>query len=293
MSTSTARSSAARADLLQAARVVMRRDGLASLSTRSVATEAGAPLSQIHYHFGSKQGLLLDREADLLAGIVELDEIRVREIMTPRVDTFMLDLSEDDPSELVARAVEAKVAWLVVTDGNPDRVAGRVRVRDLLTRPGTPYTELLEPVTFVPEVATALHLLEQLRERAVAVAVVVDEWGGTAGVVRIEDILEEVVGELRVEDEDDAPPVEDLGDGSFSVVGDLPVRDWNELFGTRVVPTEFETVGGLVTAMLGRIPRVGDEVHLGGLVFVVREVRRRRIVRLELRVQPPDEEVAE
>ena len=234
----------------------------------------------------ARQGLLLDSEADLLAGVVELGEIRVREIMTPRVDTLMLDLSEQDPSEIVARAVESKVAWLVATDGNPDRVVGRIRVRDLLTKPDTPLAEMVEATMFVPEVATALGLLEQLRERGVAVAVVVDEWGGTAGVARLEDILEEVVGELRIEGEDDIPPVEDLGNGSFAVLGDLQIRDWNELFGRRVVPTEFETVGGFVTALLGRIPRVGDEVHSGGLVFHVREVVRRRIVRLELRVEP-------
>jgi len=98
------------------------------------------------------------------------------------------------------------------------------------------------------------------------------------------------VGELRVEGEPDESPVTDLGDGRFAVVGSLPIRDWNELFGRRVVPTEFETVGGFVTALLARMPRVGDEVRSGGLIFYVREVRQRRIVSLELRVAPPGEE---
>ena len=233
----------------------------------------------------ARQGLLLDSEADLLAGVVELGEIRVREIMTPRVDTLMIDLRATDHSEVVARAVEGKVAWLIATDGNPDSVLGRISLRDLLTHPDVPPAELVRPVLFVPEVATALHLLEQLRDAKVAHAVVVDEWGGTAGIVRLEDVLEEVVGELRVEGEVDEPPVQDLGNGGFAVVGSLPIRDWNELFGRRVVPTEFETVGGFVTALLGRIPRVGDEVRSGGLIFHVREVRRRRIVSLELRVE--------
>lgn len=235
----------------------------------------------------ARQGLLLDSEADLLAGVVELEEIRVREIMTPRVDTLMVDLGEADHDEVVAQALEGKVAWLIATDGSPDRVVGRIRLRDLLTQPDVPLPELVEPVIFVPEVATALNLLEQLRECGAAIAVVVDEWGGTAGVVRMEDVFEEVVGELRVEGESEAPPVQDLGDGSFAVVGSLPIRDWNELFGRRVVPTEFETVGGFVTALLARMPRVGDEVSSGGLVFHVREVRRRRIVSLELRVAAP------
>ena len=237
----------------------------------------------------ARQGLLLDSEADLLSGVVELDEVRVREIMTPRVDTLMVDLSEEDHHEVIARAVEGKAAWLIATDGSPDRVVGRIRLRDLLTQPSAKLADLVQPAVFVPEVATALNLLHQLRDGAVALAVVVDEWGGTAGVVRIEDVFEELVGELRVEGESDEPPVQDLGNGRFAVVGSLPIRDWNELFGRRVVPTEFETVGGFVTALLARIPRVGDEVRSGGLVFHVREVRRRRIVSLELGVEDRDE----
>ena len=234
----------------------------------------------------ARQGLLLDSEADLLAGVVELGEIRVREIMTPRVDMLMLDLGDADHQDVIARAVEAKDAWVVATDGNPDRVVGRVRVRDLLTRSDESAADLIEPAVFVPEVASALDLLDQLREGAVAQAVVVDEWGGTAGAVRMEDILEEVVGELRVEGELDEAPVKDLGGGRFAVVGSLQIRDWNELFGRRVVPIEFETVGGFVTGLLGRIPRAGDEVRSAGLVFRVLEVRRRRVLSLELSVDP-------
>ncbi len=242
----------------------------------------------------AKQGVLLNAEAALLVGVAELQEIRVREIMTPRVDVPFLDLAETDHDEVVAAAVAARTGWLIVVEDGPDRIAGKIRLRDLLTREGTPLRELVQPVEFVPEVATALHLLHFLRERRSAEAVVVDEWGGTAGLARLEDVFEEIVGELRVEGERDEAPVRPLGGGRFQVVGSLSIRDWNELFGRRVVPVEFETVGGLVTALLERIPRVGDRARAGGLAFEVREVERHRVTTLEVRVEtgPPPEEGA-
>lgn len=227
----------------------------------------------------AQQGLLLDGEAEFLAGVVELSEVRVREVMTPRVDMLLLDVAEEagERAEVVARAVAARAAWVVVIDETPDRVLGRVRVRDLLMRPDAGVRELLQPVRFVPEVASLVHLMDFLRREKVAQAVVVDEWGGTAGAVRMEDVIEEIVGDLRVEGESSERAVVRLDEGRFRVLGDLSIRDWNELFGHRVVPTEFETVGGFVTALLARIPRTGDVVRSGPLEFRVDEVRRRRI----------------
>jgi CBS domain containing-hemolysin-like protein len=227
----------------------------------------------------AEQGLLLDGEAEFLAGVVELSEVRVREIMTPRVDMLLLDLTEESSARpaVVARAVAARAAWVVVVDGTPDRVLGRVRVRDLLMRPTAPVRELLQVVRFVPEVATLVHLMEFLRRERIAQAVVVDEWGGTAGQVRMEDVIEEIVGDLRVEGESQERAVTRLDEQRFRVLGNLSIRDWNEHFGHSVVATEFETVGGLVTALLARIPRSGDVVRSGPLEFRVDEVRRRRI----------------
>ncbi|HVS09432.1 MAG TPA: transporter associated domain-containing protein, partial [Planctomycetota bacterium] len=235
----------------------------------------------------AEHGVLLESEAEILSGVVELAEVRVREIMTPRVDLLLLDVNEPDRERIVREAVERKLPWLVVVDESADRVLGRVRVRDLLIHPGRSTLEMLVVVRFVPEVASALHLLHFLREEKVAQALVVDEWGGTAGVVTIEDIFEEIVGELRVEGEPTERPVLPLGGGAFRVVGSLSIRDWNEQFGHRVVPTEFETLGGFVTALLGRIPRPGDEVRSGPLVFRVHDVRRRRIQTVDVSVAEP------
>jgi putative hemolysin len=237
----------------------------------------------------AEQGLLLQSEASFLTGIVELEEVRVRELMTPRVDMLFLDVSGEGRAEVVARGVETKSPWVIIVDGNPDNVIGRVRVSALLAHSERGPREMLEPAKFVPEVASAMHALHFLRDNHVAQAVVVDEWGGTAGLVTVENIFEEVVGDLRVEGELPPKPVVRLGDGRFELDGSISIRDWNEMFGAHIVPREFETLGGFVTALLGRVPRGGDVVHSAGLAFEVAEVARRRILRLIVRVEPTQE----
>jgi putative hemolysin len=220
----------------------------------------------------------------MISEIVELDGMRVREIMLPRVDMLVLDESCADPLPVVQEALARYQTWLPVVRGTRDEVVGHVLARDVLRHPGRDLAELVMPVKFVPEVATALSLLLEFQLDRTAEAVVVDEWGGTAGLVTIEDVFEEIVGELRVEGEGRRKPVVPLGEGRYRVSGSLSVRDWNERFGHQIVPKEFETVGGLVTAMLGRIPRAGDQVRLGNLLCEVDQVRGRRVLSVDMSV---------
>jgi CBS domain containing-hemolysin-like protein len=240
-------------------------------------------------------GLLAASEADLLAEVVELEGIRVREIMTPRVDMLSLDLQaeEDDNIQIMARALARRLTWLPVVRGHADQVAGCVRMRDILSQPDRPLADLVRPVHFVPEVAGVLDLLKLLRDKHATEAVVVDEWGGTAGTVTIEDVFEEIVGDLRVEGEVGERAVLPLGDGRFRVSGGLSMRDWNERFNLEVVPEGYETVGGFVTALLGRIPRAGDRVRHGDLVWQVREVRGRRVTSADMYLEPKPQEAGE
>jgi CBS domain containing-hemolysin-like protein len=231
---------------------------------------------------GAAEGALHEREADLLAGILELEDIRVREIMLPRVDTLFLDVSGEERERVTRAALASRLTWLPVIDGEPDRVVGRVNLRDLVRHPERTVRALATPVKFVPEVATALDLLRSLRVDGSSEAVVVDEFGGTAGVVTAEDAFEQILGDLRIEGEELAPVVVPLPDGRYRVPGDLSIREWNQAFGLEVVPREFETVGGFVTALLGRIPRAGDRVRVGDLEIVVHEVRRARVVTVDL-----------
>lgn len=239
------------------------------------------------------EGVLGAREADLLGEIVELEHLRVREAMTPRVDLVVLDLDAEDPAAERARVLDEarrqQITWLPVVRGGADNVVGGVEVRALLVQRERSAESLVMPVKFVPEVARVLSLLSSFHLDHVSEAVVVDEWGGTAGVVTLEDVFEELVGELRVEGEEKAQEIFDVGEGRFRVSGALSVRDWNDAFNVDVVPAAFETVGGFVSAVLGRIPRAGDEVHLGaGLVGVVDEVRGHRVVTLTLMSRSDD-----
>lgn len=233
-------------------------------------------------------GLIEGEEADLLAEVVELEGVRVKELMTPRVDMLSIDLARPlaEQRATVERALEQRATWLPVVQDGPDEVVGQVRVRDLLSGTARPLRELVQRVQFVPTVASGLDLLRVLRESQSAEAVVVDEYGGTAGVVTIEDVFEQILGDLRVEDEEEPAAVTSLGAGRFRVAGALSIRDWNARFGHTVVPSGFQTVGGFVTALLGRIPRAGDRVRFGTLVCQVHEVRRRRVKSVDMSIAP-------
>src|SRR5688500_12636473 len=135
--------------------------------------------------------------------------------MTPRVDAAFIDLSGAGRREAARRAVERKLSWLPVVDATPDQVDGRGSVRELLNRPDRSVAELVMPVKFVPEVASALDLLRALQDDRVAEAVVLDEWGGTAGIVTIEHVFEELVGDMRSEGELRAHAAVPLGEGRF------------------------------------------------------------------------------
>ncbi|MEX1025521.1 MAG: hemolysin family protein [Planctomycetota bacterium] len=228
---------------------------------------------------------LIGAEAELLAEIVELGDIRVREIMTPRVDALFLDVSGANRDEVLAAAIERRQSWLPVVDGSPDNLLGAVAVRALF-RDHSPVEQLVMPVKVVPEQANALDLLSALQEDRTSEAVVIDEWGGTAGYVTAENVFEELVGDLRTENEARAPVVVPLGEGRYRVRGSLSIRDWNEAFGMAVVPHEFETVGGFVTTLLGRIPRAGDTARVDRLVLEVHEVRGRRVELVDIFVEP-------
>lgn len=261
--------------------VISRALGKSGGDERQITSEDLAQVLAV----SEKSGLLERGEADMLAEIVELAGIRVREIMTPRVDALMLDVDEEDLEAVIEEAAQHRVTWLPVIEEDPDHVLGCVQLRDLYLRGARSLRQLVMPVKFVPEVAHALDLLRVFREDRASEAVVVDEWGGTAGVVTIEDVFEEIVGELRVEGEERERPVVPLGEGRFRVAGALSIRDWNDEFGFQVVPIEFETVGGFVTALLGRIPKVGDEARVGALVFEVSEARGRRVVSVDMHVE--------
>jgi len=260
----------------------VRALGSAAREEPSISPET---LGEVLEH-SAHHGMIGVGEADLLSEVVELEGLRVGEFMTPRVDMLLLDLSkeDDDNLQILARALAHRFTWLTLVRGHADEVVGIVRLRDVLAREESRLEELAQPVLYVPEVASALDLLRLMRERKATEAIVVDEFGGTAGFMTLEHVFEEIVGDLRREGETEEQSVERLDGGRWRVAGSLSIRDWNEQFGRELVPEGFETVGGFVTALLGRIPRAGDRVRAHGLVMEVREVRARRVAKVDMSV---------
>ncbi|MEM0914108.1 MAG: hemolysin family protein [Planctomycetota bacterium] len=233
-----------------------------------------------------RQGVIDPSEQRLLVQVLELSSMRVRDLMVPRVDIEAYNL--DTPASVLVDTVRrTKLRHLPVYDGTIDRVVGMVSSRRvLIERPAdaAAVRKMLTPARFVPEQQRAEQLMADVGRGGQAVAIVVDEHGGTAGLITIEDVVEHVVGGLAGGYErDDDPGFERLDTGRFRVDGDLPVNDWPQLFGHRGsarhhgLDGAVSTVSGLVTALLGRLPNVGDRVTVGSMTLEVEAMDGRRI----------------
>jgi magnesium and cobalt exporter, CNNM family len=214
--------------------------------------------------------------------VVDLAQIRVNEIMTPRVDMAMFDIA-DDRAALTNLIRETHEERFSVYEQDADHIIGILVARDAFLHPHKSMRDLLRPVRFVPETQTLESLLRQFRESGEHVAVAVDEYGGTAGLVDAELIIEEVVGDIRDEYEAPEEPVFQVDEDTYLLAGDLNTREWKSVLGIADEMAGVETLGGLVTALLGHIPKLGDSVQWQGLWLTVEKMSRRRVelVRVE------------
>ena len=246
--------------------------------------ELSASELEIMLSMSRQRGIIDQDEQHLLRHVLELGQIKVRDVMVPRVDIHGYNL--DDPIEdLISLARETRLRHLPVFEGSLDQVRGVVLTRRLLVakpKNAKQLDELIRPVYFVPEIAPADHLLATLREKAMTFAMVVDEYGGTAGLVTLEDVVEHFIGDIPGAYERDGQPiVEQLRDGVFRVGADLAVHDWDEWFGRNPAMTKAAsgaaTLGGVVLGLLGKAPDAGDRATLGNMVLTVDAVEGRRI----------------
>ena len=220
-------------------------------------------------------------ERRMIRSILELDDTAAREIMVPRPD--MITVAADATfAEVVDLALARGRSRLPVHDpSDPDRVVGVVHARDLFMRlrDGEPgWDDLVRAPHLVPESMRADDLLRDLQAAAVHLALVVDEYGGISGLVTIEDVLEEIVGEIVDEHDDEVPAVVPLGAGRWRAAGRVNVHDLGAELGVELPDEEWDSVGGLVLGLLGRVPRVGDAVEVSGLRIAVSARRGRRVV---------------
>jgi putative hemolysin len=230
----------------------------------------------------ARRGILDATASEMLQEIVELNEVRVAEVMAPRVEVIAFDINRPR-QQLVELFSQTRLRKIPVYDGQLDHVLGVVHAKRVLLNHHTPLREMIRPVWFVPETARLDTVLAQFRKRHNQMAIVVDEYGGTAGLVTLEDVLEEIVGNIPDRREEPLPePVAGLGQGRYRISGDLAVRDWAEAFDFTLEHGRISTVGGFVTSLLGRLARPGDCVSCRNLTFTVEAVRGRRIETLTL-----------
>ena len=220
-------------------------------------------------------------ERKLLQSVVDFGGTLVREVMTPRPDIVAI-AHDATVAEFRALFAEEEYSRIPVFEDNLDNILGFVFAKDLVTLDGVQGTsrivpQLLRPAHVVPEGKRVAELLRELQVKQVQSAIVVDEYGGTAGLVTIEDLLEEIVGEIRDEYDDESEPIVDEGDGTFVFLATVSVGDMVERLGVSVERDGFETVGGYLLTRLGRVPTVGETLEIDGLVVEVLEAERRRV----------------
>ena len=227
-------------------------------------------------------------QRDMLLGVFSLADTTVAEVMTPRIDIVGVerDVAYDTVVETLRRVEHARI---LVFDGTPDDVVGVVYAKDMLARIHEPgrtgsWHDLIRPAAFVPEGKTLERQLRDFQRGPSHLAVVVDEFGGTAGIVTLEDILEQIVGEIHDEyDIDEVQPVQELGPRHLRVLGGVALSELEGLLDHRFERDDVTTVGGLALAEFGRVPRAGERLRLNGFELIVEQVVRRRVKRVVVR----------
>ena len=236
-------------------------------------------------------------ERRLIHSIFEFGDTVVREVMLPRTDMVAIE-AEATVEEAMERAIEGGYSRIPAYEGDTDHIIGLVYLKDLVHHArkgegGEKVRIALRDAVFVPEQKRVAELLREMQQQHFHMALVVDEYGGTAGLVTLEDLLEEIVGEIADEYDVDEPGVERLDDGALRVPGRMPIDDVNEELGTELPDDEWDTVGGLVFNLLGKVPDEGETVRFQGLEFRAERVQRRRIVTVQIRRVAEREPVAE
>ncbi|HET7219781.1 MAG TPA: hemolysin family protein [Vicinamibacterales bacterium] len=234
-----------------------------------------------------EEAIIASDERKLLQSIVDFGGTLVREVMTPRPDIVAIQ-AEASLDELWALFREQEYSRIPVYKENLDNIQGIVFVKDLVLAPpggreGQGIAPLIRPAAFVPETKRVPELLKEFQSRQVQMAIVVDEYGGTAGLVTLEDLLEEIVGEIRDEYDVETEPVVDEGNGSWVFSAKASIDEVRDRLNVQIEPEGFETVGGYVLTRVGRVPQVGEVFELDGMFVEVLEAERRRIHKVRLR----------
>ncbi len=239
---------------------------------------------------GEKEGIIDTGEKKMIHEVFELQDRTIDEIMTPRVDIIACR-KEASSNELIELMKDSNHTKIPIFEDNIDKIIGVVYTKEfMLDKPSNGeilvqgkevvQQRFIKPVLFVPETKKIAELLKELQEKMMDLSVVVDEYGGTAGLVTLEDILEEIVGEIQDEYDKEEQTSERVDSKVIRVGAKIPIRDVNEILCLNLPTEESETIGGLVLELFGKIPKSGEWIEYKGIKFTVEEVKRNRIYRV-------------
>ena len=234
---------------------------------------------------GAREGALDDEEKKMIQSILEFGETIVREVMVPRIDMQCVDIN-DETEEIFKKIAKMRYSRIPVYMGNLDNIFGIIYAKDLLTawrnRELFIMEDLMRQAYFVPETKKISELLEEFRKGKMHLAVVVDEYGVTAGLVTIEDLIEQITGEIMDEYDVEEDTIVKLSDEQAVVYAKEDLDKINEELGLELPAEEFDSLGGLVVDLFGRVPRAGEEINFGNLKFIVQEADRKKIIKLKI-----------
>jgi CBS domain containing-hemolysin-like protein len=265
--------------------VSVSRPRMESVQGNSAETADPAEGEAAHAYLeaGEQHGLIERDERRLLQSIVDFGDTLVREVMTPRPDIVAIR-SDASLEELFALFREQEYSRIPVFKENLDNIIGMVYVKDLLqVGDAHSITALMRTAFFVPETKRVSDLLKEFQRQRIRTAIVVDEYGGTAGLVSLEDLIEEIVGEIRDEYDVESEAVTEEGNASFIFSGKTGIDELADRLDVPIEPVGFATVGGYLLSRLGRVPAVGETFEVDGLSIEVLEAERRRVNRVRIR----------
>ncbi|MCK5848883.1 MAG: HlyC/CorC family transporter [Caldisericia bacterium] len=249
-------------------------------------------------NMSQRDGTIQQEEREMLKSVFDFKDTHVNEIMVPRVDMECLDI-EDGIEEFFNIVKKTGYSRIPVFEEKPDNIIGILFVKDVIRWISSkkPLLELniksgIRPAEFVPETKKIDQLFKEMREKKNHIVMVVDEYGGISGLLTLEDILEEIVGEIQDEFDSEEELSRQLKDGSYEIVGDYPIDDFNESFTTDISEEDAETISGFMLAELGHIPDIGEIVKYRNLELTVRDMEDRRITKVSVKISTPLKETS-
>ena len=275
---------------------------LLSASTDFISRILGIPQESVYSVtdeelklFIAEQRTLPPDERRLINEVFDFGDTLAYEVMPPRTDMVCI---EDNATikDALELSLQSHFSRLPVYQGDLDNIIGFVHIKDILPHlskgdMNKPVREIMRPIHFVPLTKRAMELLKELQQKRINMAIVLDEYGGTAGLVTIEDLLEELVGEIRDEHDRETAPYRKIGDDEYLVDASLPIESLNELLGLSLPESEeFESVGGLIMELLGKVPEEGEMVEVDDYQLKVERMKGKRILTLRLWVKKKGEE---